>query len=233
MCANTVKYQNPYSIYEKIKGKYASTLDTSYVKDESSEHELYRLSPFDPTKSVKKLKAWGEGATPAEIKETQPMLDHIYDLLYASGKEVSGVQLIVHFLRVRVQPLQARISGMWTYTSKKDPMRVSRDKLTCAKLEKRVRSFTNLTKHYLVRMNAGLSHLARKTLYPIIMITWIPFPHLALKLARSLNLLLNPRRIQRLRLWETPRKMKKAPTPTLIALQSRASLPRTLIPSRL
>jgi hypothetical protein len=62
-------------------------------------------------------------------------------------KELNGTQLIVFFLQRRIQPLQARVSKLQTYSgvSVTDPSRVSQKDPELKDLEKRVRSLTTLT----------------------------------------------------------------------------------------
>ena len=69
----------------------------------------------------------------------------IYALQSATGKELSGLQIITHFLRLRIQPLQSRPSAMWTFSGPEDTSRVSED-LTTAELEKLARRLTKLTR---------------------------------------------------------------------------------------
>jgi hypothetical protein len=45
----------------------------------------------------------------------------------------------------QIQPLQARVSKLWTYSGLSDPSRVSPTSLEKKQLEKRVRSLTTLT----------------------------------------------------------------------------------------
>jgi hypothetical protein len=50
------------------------------------------------------------------------------------------------FLQRRIQPLQARVSKLWTYSGLDDPSRVSKKDPEKKDLDKRVRSLTTLTK---------------------------------------------------------------------------------------
>jgi hypothetical protein len=116
-----------------------------YIKDEKIEGQKFGLAPFDPTKPVKKLKSWDQPLTEAELEETEPLMAQIHTLQTDEGKEFSGLQIITHFLRLRVQPIQARVHGMWSYSGSKDPTRVSKEHLSTAELEKIARQFTTLT----------------------------------------------------------------------------------------
>ena len=55
------------------------------------------------------------------------------------------MQIIAHFLRIRVQPLQAQKNPLWLYSGAEDADRVSKD-LSLKDLEKLVRRFTSLSK---------------------------------------------------------------------------------------
>jgi hypothetical protein len=55
------------------------------------------------------------------------------------------VQILTHFLRIRVQPIQARSSHLWLYSGAGDAARISED-LPVKDLEKLVRRFTSLSK---------------------------------------------------------------------------------------
>jgi hypothetical protein len=62
------------------------------------------LAPFDPTKSLKKLKSWDALPSEAEdeAEEIKPLLTRILDLKNAAKKELSGTQLMVFFLQRRI-----------------------------------------------------------------------------------------------------------------------------------
>jgi hypothetical protein len=73
------------------------------------------------------------------------LIARIQELQNTQGEELSGVQIIAHFLRIRVQPLQARKNPLWLYSGAEDSDRVS-DDLPLKDLEKLVRRFTSLRK---------------------------------------------------------------------------------------
>jgi hypothetical protein len=79
------------------------------------------LAPFDPNKSLTKLKSWDALPSESEAKEIRPLLAQNLDLKNATKKEFNGTQLIVLFLQGRIQPLQARISKLWAYSGTTDP----------------------------------------------------------------------------------------------------------------
>jgi hypothetical protein len=54
-------------------------------------------------------------------------MKRIHELQNTRGKEQSGGQITAHFLRIRVQPLQARTNPLWMYVGEEDVDRVSKD----------------------------------------------------------------------------------------------------------
>ncbi|KAM0886103.1 hypothetical protein ACQ4PT_029926 [Festuca glaucescens] len=72
-------------------------------------------------------------------------MKRIHQLQNTRGKELSGVQITAHFLRIRVQPLQARKNPLWLYAGEKDGDRISKD-LSTKDLEKLIRRFSSLSK---------------------------------------------------------------------------------------
>jgi hypothetical protein len=62
--------------------------------------------------------------------------------------DVSGTQLMAFFLQRRVQPLQHRLSKLWSFSGLGDSSRVSDDLLEKKDLDKRVRALTTLTKDH-------------------------------------------------------------------------------------
>jgi hypothetical protein len=93
-----------------------------YIKDQkSSEADEYGLSPFDADKGPTKLTSWDALPSDAESEEIKPLLAHIHDLKNVAEKELQGTQLIVFFLQRRIQPLQARVSKLWTYSGLSEP----------------------------------------------------------------------------------------------------------------
>jgi hypothetical protein len=82
------------------------------------------------------------------MEEIKPLLARIQAL--KSGKEgaLSGTQLMAFFLQRRVQPLQHRLSKLWSFSGLGDSSRVSDDLLEKKDLDKRVRALTTLTKDH-------------------------------------------------------------------------------------
>ncbi|KAM0873159.1 hypothetical protein ACQ4PT_038206 [Festuca glaucescens] len=118
-----------------------------YIKDESSDAQEYGLAPFDAAEEIQRRKSWDAEATTEERAATDALITRICELQKSDGAELSGVQIIAHFLRIRVQPLQARKNPLWMYTGAKDVDRISND-LSVKDLEKLVRRFTSLNKNH-------------------------------------------------------------------------------------
>ncbi|KAK1631195.1 hypothetical protein QYE76_005510 [Lolium multiflorum] len=72
-------------------------------------------------------------------------MSRIHQLQNTRGKELSGVQITAYFLRIRVQPLQARKNPLWTYAGANDANRLSKD-LSVKDLEKLIRRISSLSK---------------------------------------------------------------------------------------
>jgi hypothetical protein len=54
------------------------------------------------------------------------------------------------FVQCRVQPLQHRLTNLWSYSGLEDPTHVSEDLMKKEDVDKRVRSLTKLTKEHAV-----------------------------------------------------------------------------------
>ena len=72
-------------------------------------------------------------------------MTRIHQLQNTRGQELSGIQITAYFLRIRVQPLQARKNPFWKYAGEKDVDRLSVD-LSVKDLEKLVRIISSLNK---------------------------------------------------------------------------------------
>jgi hypothetical protein len=117
-----------------------------YIKDQKfSNSDQYGLAPVDANKSLTKLTTWDALPSDAEIKNIKPLLARIQELNNAAGNGLTGTQLMVFLLQRRIQPLQAQVSKLWTYSGSNDPSRVSSQGPEKKDLDKRVRSLTTLT----------------------------------------------------------------------------------------
>jgi hypothetical protein len=120
-----------------------------YIKDRKvSSSDQYGIAPFDASKEVKKLASWDSPPTKAEMEEIKPLLARIQALKSGRGGALSGTQLMAFFLQRRVQPLQHRLSKLWSFSGLGDSSRVSDNLLEKKDLDKRVRALTTLTKDH-------------------------------------------------------------------------------------
>jgi hypothetical protein len=128
-----------------------------YIKDQKiSSSDKYGIAPFDASQELKKLALWDSPPTEAEMEEIKPLLARIQELKGGRGGALSGTQLMAFFLQRRVQPLQHRLSKLWTFSGLEDPSRVSEDLMEKKDLDKRVRALTTLTKdHEVVELAAS------------------------------------------------------------------------------
>jgi hypothetical protein len=118
-----------------------------YIKDQKvSSSDQYGIAPFDAAKNLKKLASWDSPPTEAEMEDIKPLLARIQALKSSSGGALSGTQLMAFFLQRRVQPLQHRISKLWSFSGLGDSSRVSDDLMEKKDLDKQVRDLTTLTK---------------------------------------------------------------------------------------
>jgi hypothetical protein len=119
------------------------------IKDRKvSSSDQYDIVPFDASKEVNKLASWDLPPTEAEMEEIKPLLARIQALKSGKGGALSGTQLMAFFLQCRVQPLQHRLSKLWSFSGLGDSSRVSDDLLEKKDLDKRVRALTTLTKDH-------------------------------------------------------------------------------------
>jgi hypothetical protein len=70
------------------------------------------------------------------MEDIKPLLAHIQALKSASGGALWGTQLISFFLRRQIQPLQHRVSKLWSYSGSEDSSRVSKEDLDKKDLDK-------------------------------------------------------------------------------------------------
>jgi hypothetical protein len=118
-----------------------------YLKDQKvSSSDQYGIAPFDAAKNLKKLASWDSPPTEAEMEDIKPLLARIQALKSSSGGALSGTQLMAFFLQWRIQPLQHRISKLWSFFGLGDSSRVSDDLMEKKDLDKRVRALTTLAK---------------------------------------------------------------------------------------
>ncbi|KAK1693470.1 hypothetical protein QYE76_010167 [Lolium multiflorum] len=115
-----------------------------YIHEESA-NSVSTTYPFDGSVKIQRRCSWDAEASEEEKKATEALMTRIHELQNTRGKELSGVQITAYFLRIRVQPLQARKNPLWTYAGENDANRLSKD-LAVKDLEKLIRRISSLSK---------------------------------------------------------------------------------------
>jgi hypothetical protein len=145
-----------------------------YIKDHKvSSSDQYGIAPFHASKRVKKLALWDSPPTEAEMEEIKPLLAHIQELKSGRGGALSSTQLMAFFLQHRVQPLQHRLSKLWSFSGLGDSSRVSEDLMEKKDLDKRVRALTTLTEDHKI---ADLAARYFNSEHPLPVVTSLTFP---------------------------------------------------------
>ncbi|KAK1697518.1 hypothetical protein QYE76_014215 [Lolium multiflorum] len=116
-----------------------------YVHEESSDSMEYNIAPFDGKTKILRRRSWDAEATEEEKLATEALMTRIRELQSTRGKELSGIQITTYFLRIRMQPLQARKNPLWMYAGDEDVERLSTD-LSAKDLEKLIRRISKLSK---------------------------------------------------------------------------------------
>ncbi|KAK1661068.1 hypothetical protein QYE76_049227 [Lolium multiflorum] len=116
-----------------------------YIHEESANSIEHNIVPFDGSAKILRRRSWDAEASEEEKKATEALMSRIHQLQNTRGKELSGVQITAYFLRIRVQPLQARKNPLWTYAGENDANRLSND-LSVKDLEKLIRRISSLNK---------------------------------------------------------------------------------------
>jgi hypothetical protein len=120
-----------------------------YIKDRKvSSTDEYGLSPFDASQELKKLSSWDSPPSDVEMEEIAPLLTRIQVLKGGRGGALSGTQLMAFFVQRRVQPLQHRLSKLWTFSGLGDSSRVCEDLMEKKDVDTRVRALTTLTRDH-------------------------------------------------------------------------------------
>ncbi|KAK1680274.1 hypothetical protein QYE76_041122 [Lolium multiflorum] len=116
-----------------------------YIREEHIDSQEYNIVPFDGSEKILRHRSWDAEATDEAKISTDALMKRIHELQNTRGKELPGIQIIAYFLRIRVQPLQARKNSLWMYAGDKDADRISKD-LSVKDLEKLVRRISSLNK---------------------------------------------------------------------------------------
>ncbi|KAK1609394.1 hypothetical protein QYE76_033067 [Lolium multiflorum] len=116
-----------------------------YVHEECADSMEYNIAPFDGRAKILRRRSWDAEATEEEKSATEALMTRIRELQNTRGKELSGIQITAYFLRIRMQPLQARKNPLWMYAGDEDVERLSKD-LPVKDLEKLIRRMSKLSK---------------------------------------------------------------------------------------
>ncbi|KAK1616228.1 hypothetical protein QYE76_021745 [Lolium multiflorum] len=116
-----------------------------YVHEQSSNSVEYNIAPFDGGAKILRRRSWDAEATEEEKSATEALMTRIHELQNTRGKELSSIQITAYFLRIRVQPLQARKNPLWMYAGEEDVDMLSKD-LQVKDLEKLIRRISSLNK---------------------------------------------------------------------------------------
>ncbi|KAK1615332.1 hypothetical protein QYE76_020849 [Lolium multiflorum] len=116
-----------------------------YVQEAHNDHREYNVAPFDGGEKIVRRRSWDAEASDEEKTATDALIKRIHELQNTHGKELSGIQITAYFLRIRVQPLQARKNPLWMYAGAKDVDRFSKD-LSIKDLERLIRKMSSLSK---------------------------------------------------------------------------------------
>jgi hypothetical protein len=82
------------------------------------------------------------------MEEIAPLLTRIQVLKGGRGGTLSGTQLMAFFVQHRVQPLQHRLSKLWTFSGLGDSSQVCEDLMEKKDVDRRVRALTTLTRDH-------------------------------------------------------------------------------------
>ncbi|KAK1632472.1 hypothetical protein QYE76_006787 [Lolium multiflorum] len=116
-----------------------------YIHEESSNPVEDNIAPFDGEAKILRRHSWDAEAIVAEKLATEMLMTRIHELQNTLGKELPGIEITAYFLRIRVQPLQARKNPLWKYAGEEDVDRLSKD-LPLKDFEKLIRKISSLNK---------------------------------------------------------------------------------------
>jgi hypothetical protein len=116
-----------------------------YVQEAHNDLQEYNIAPFDGAEKIVRRRSWDAEASDDEKTATDALMKRIHELQNTHGTKLSGIQITAYFLRIRVQPLQARKNPLWMYAGAKDGDRFSKD-LSTKDLERLIRKISSLSK---------------------------------------------------------------------------------------
>ncbi|KAK1653421.1 hypothetical protein QYE76_071226 [Lolium multiflorum] len=145
-----------------------------YIHEESANSVEHNIIPFDGNAKIQRRRSWDAEASEEEKKATEALMPRIRQLQNTRGKELSGVQITTYFLRIRVQPLQARKNPLWTYAGGNDANRLSGD-LSAKDLEKLIRRISRLNKKDPVPSSCRVEPYSSTNPLPRTILLWLLF----------------------------------------------------------
>ncbi|KAK1627607.1 hypothetical protein QYE76_001922 [Lolium multiflorum] len=148
-----------------------------YIREENHGSVEDNIPPFDGAEKICRRRSWDAEATDAEKAATEALMTRIHELQNTRGQELSGIQITAYFLRIRVQPLQARKNPLWMYAGDEDGDRLSTD-LSVKDLEKLVRKISSLSKKDVVPTSCGVTPYSATNALPQNHATASPLPPL-------------------------------------------------------
>ncbi|KAK1647022.1 hypothetical protein QYE76_064827 [Lolium multiflorum] len=174
-----------------------------YVHEESSDSMEYNIAPFDGKAKILRRRSWDAEASEEEKLATEALMTRIRELQSTRGKEL-GIQITAYFLRIRMQPLQARKNPLWMYAGDEDVERLSTD-LSAKDLEKLIRRISKLSKKDTIPTSCKVAPFCRANPLPkgnitvlsiffifyrvtLFYLLFLPFP----RVGKSKNGLLSP-----------------------------------------
>ncbi|KAK1696260.1 hypothetical protein QYE76_012957 [Lolium multiflorum] len=147
------------------------------VHEENHNSVEDNIPPFDGAEKICHRRSWDAEASDEEKAVTEALMTRIRELQNTRGQELSGIQITAYFLRIRVQPLQARKNPLWMYAGDEDVDRLSTD-LSVKDLEKLVRKISSLSKKDTVPTSCGVTPYSATKALPQNHATASPLPPL-------------------------------------------------------
>ncbi|KAK1630434.1 hypothetical protein QYE76_004749 [Lolium multiflorum] len=126
-----------------------------YIHEENHDSVEHNIPPFDGNAKIRR-RSWDAEASDEEKAATEALMTRIHELQNTRGQELSGIQITAYFLRIRVQPLQARKKPLWMYAGDDDVDCLSID-LPVKDLEKLVRKISSLSKKDTIPSSCGVT----------------------------------------------------------------------------
>ena len=111
-----------------------------YAQDQCSETQRFGLAEFSVAPPCKR-KSWDHEMTEAEMLEANRLLERVSALRSSDG--LTGVDIMLTWLRRRVQPLRARAEPMWTYSGAGDLTRATAEEFSSVELRAHVKALTH------------------------------------------------------------------------------------------